>query len=418
LSKLIRTAAVLATFAALALTLSACITVKPGSQQTSQPGGIGNVDVDFQLCSAEEGPGAPSECELDDYTGTAQVILAFIVPRGVTNVPASFTAIPGPAPGGAPIDFRRNQSIDAFFNSLEGIPAGLEAIGYLSDVVSENENDSFEWSVKFPFGLPGAADGGSFVGPLKYFLAFGWRKVGPGLSPDRPVECESAAPDENAACTSTGEVEFGVSDLKVTPPAETTVFAGATAEFPFAFDFGSSAAAPPSSFALSATTTLPGATATPSELTFPIGPLSSSKRFAGQRTAVVVVPPKAKEGVYEVRLNATTATGGSTRAVAQLRVRQARVGISAKLNKSRGTATLTLKVPAAGTLTVSGRGIVKAQRKPNAARTVKVTVRTKGKAKKRLLANGKVRVTAKVTFQPTGAAAVTVSRPLNLKLTQ
>jgi hypothetical protein len=412
--KVIRIALVLVTLAVLALTLSACVALKPGSVQTSQPGGIGNFHINFQLCNAEGGSGAPEECGPDNFDGEAQVVLAFVVTRGVTGVPATFTANPGSA-GGAPITFHRNPDFEAYLRGLSEFPEDLEPLGYLSEPFEEQTNDAFEWAVNYPLGLPASADGGPFVGPIKYLLVSGWREVGPGLSPDRPVECVSAPPGASASCQIEREVEFGVSDLKVTPPAETAVYAGATPVLPFSLYFGSTATPPPSSLALSATTNLPGATATPSEPSFAIGGLDSGGRFAGQPKAVVAVPAKAEEGLYEVRLNATTPTGGSAGAVALLRVKVARIGVKAKLNRSRGTAVLTVTVPTAGSLVVSGKGIVRAQRQPDAAKTVKVTVRTRGKAKKRLHAKGRAKVSATVTFTPPGAAAVTATKRLHLK---
>src|SRR5262249_26992345 len=159
------------TFAALTLTLSACVTVKPGSLQVSQPGGIGNVNFDLQLCNAkEEGGTAPKECGPDDHSGEAQVLLAFLVSKGATNLPGGFTATPGPAAGGSPIGFHRSPSFDSYISAQPGFPADLESLSYISDPTNEHENDNFEWSVKFPVGVPAAADGGSSVGPLKYIL--------------------------------------------------------------------------------------------------------------------------------------------------------------------------------------------------------------------------------------------------------
>jgi hypothetical protein len=158
-----RTLAVVAAFAALALTLSACVTIKPGSVQISQPGGIGGVHISFQLCTAEEGPGPPGACDEDDYTGDSQVVLSFILTRGVTDVPASFSAAPGPTPGAQPIVFHRNTSLDAQLNELP-LPPHLEPISYLSEVISEEASENFEWSASFSFGLPAAPNGGSFAG--------------------------------------------------------------------------------------------------------------------------------------------------------------------------------------------------------------------------------------------------------------
>jgi hypothetical protein len=402
-------------FAALTLTLSACIVVKPGSVQPSQPGGIGNVNIDFKLCNATDNDNPPP-CQADNYSGEAQVVLAFLVPTGSTNIPGGFTASP-PGPGVAPLVFRRDQAFEANFKAHASYPPGFDVIGYVSEVTKEETGDAFEWGAKYTFGLPAAADGGSFSGPLQYFLVYGWREVNSGEPASRPVECESETSLPGAAeCTSTGLLEFGVSDLRIKPLATTSVFAGAAAALPFSLDFASSAAAPPSSFGLSAATTLPGAAAAPSELTFVPGPLDSSKRSAGQRQVNVQVPANAKAGTYQVQLTATTATGGSVSAVAQLEVKRAKVGIKAKLNKAKGTAQLSLKVPAAGALTVSGKGIAKVQRKASGPKTVKVTVKAKGKAKKKLLATGKAKVTAKIKFRPTGAAPVTQAKPLTLKL--
>lgn len=402
-------------FVALSLTLSACITVKPGSVQPSQPGGIGNVNIDFKLCNATDNSNPPP-CEADNYSGEAQVVLAFLVPNGSTDIPAGFVASP-PGPGVAPLVFHRDSGFESNFKEHASYPPGFDIIGYASEVTREETGDAFEWGVKFTFGLPIAADGGSFSGPLKYFVVYGWREVNSEEPASRPVECESEDSSPGAAeCSSTGELEFGVSDLRMKPVAAASVFAGGTAALPFSLDFASSAAAPPSSFALSAATTLPGAAAAPSELTFAPGALDANKRSIGQRLVNVQVPASAKAGTYQVQLTATTPTGGSVSAVTQLQVNQAKVGIKAKLNKAKGTARLTLKIPAAGSLTISGKGIVKVQRKVTGPKTVKVTIRAKGKAKKKLLATGKAKVTAKIKYQPTGAAMVTQAKPLTLKL--
>jgi hypothetical protein len=86
-----------------------------------------------------------------------------------------------------------------------------------------------------------------------------------------------------------------------------------------------------------------------------------------------------------------------------------------KLNKKKGTATLPVGVPTAGTLTVSGKGVVKAQRKATGPTTLKVTIKAKGKAKKKLNATGKAKVKAKIVFKPENGAAVTKSKSITLK---
>lgn len=410
----VRAVSLLVAFVALALTLSACIVLKPGSVKPSQPGGIGEVHLDFTLCNAQDNQEEPP-CEADNYDGEAQVLLLFLVPSGSGNFPAELTA-DATEPGIGPLLFHRDQHFDQASAEHLVYPPGLEPVGYVSGVTTEATGNKFEWTSQFRFDLPRPADGSSFVGPLKYFVVYGWREVNPGEPASRPVECESEASPGGAECGSTGELEFGVSDLRIKPSGEASVFAGATAALPYSLDFGSSAAAPPTSFALSAASTLPGGVAAPSELTFAPGPLDPSKHSIGQRQVNVQVPAQAKAGTYQVQLTATTPTGGSASAVAQLQVKVAKVGIKAKLNKAKGTALLTVKVPAAGTLTLAGKGVAKVQRKAKGPGKLKLTVKAKGKAKKKLLATGKAKVKAKLKFQPTGAAPVTQSKPLTLKL--
>jgi DNA-binding beta-propeller fold protein YncE len=84
----------------------------------------------------------------------------------------------------------------------------------------------------------------------------------------------------------------------------------------------------------------------------------------------------------------------------------------AKLNR-KGTARLAVTVPRRGTLTLSGRGVVK-QRLARRARassaldrkvrkgTAKLLVKAKGKAKKRLNRTGRAKVKVKVKYRPRG----------------
>jgi hypothetical protein len=96
-----------------------------------------------------------------------------------------------------------------------------------------------------------------------------------------------------------------------------------------------------------------------------------------------------------------------------------------KPNTANGTATLSVTVPGAGVLTLSGKGI-KSQRagaaglrvgKPVAgAGTVKLKIKAKGKTLKQLKAHGKVTVKVTVTFTPTGGTARSETKKVKLKL--
>jgi hypothetical protein len=85
------------------------------------------------------------------------------------------------------------------------------------------------------------------------------------------------------------------------------------------------------------------------------------------------------------------------------------------LNKKAGTAVLTVNVPGAGSLTISGKGVKKATRSTTAAVAVRVPVKLIGKAKKTLLKEGKAKVTAKLAFTPNGGTAGLRERKLTLR---
>jgi hypothetical protein len=93
-----------------------------------------------------------------------------------------------------------------------------------------------------------------------------------------------------------------------------------------------------------------------------------------------------------------------------------------KRNKARGTAMLPVTVPGTGNLSLSGKGVVTQQvavssgkhRAVASARTVKLLVKAKGKAKGKLFSRGKAKVKPVVTFTPTGGPAVAQPRKVKL----
>ena len=103
-----------------------------------------------------------------------------------------------------------------------------------------------------------------------------------------------------------------------------------------------------------------------------------------------------------------------------------------KLNKSNGTATLTVTVPGAGVLKVGGAAGAKASAskkgkakvvkpatlKPTAAGKVKVPLKPTGAGKKTLEEKGKLKFKVSLAFTPTGGitAKQTVKGTLQLKL--
>jgi hypothetical protein len=417
----------------LALSLSACTYYKAGSLVTSQPGAIGSARVHFAICTEPEG----SICGPSEETEQVQLLVGIAVPFGSTP-PATLTAVP--VGGGSPLTLTRNDevatemaaasvSLDRFAKEAEEEqegtqvwpPAGLQGVGYLSAPFQEIEGVTQEWTVDADFGLPVPADGGAFPGPFGTGLAFGERAVSPTQPANRPVRCfrfEVAPQEGEAFCAGTsGNTQTGTSDLKIAAPPQGSAFLGGKAKVSFPLNFGSTVATLPS-FNLAATSTLPKAKLALSSPTFaPGAPDPTTHRSpATKGTVTVTVPKNAKPGVYDVTLTATTAQGGSVSQVAKLKVGKAKIKLGGvKLNKAKGTATLSVKVPAAGTLTASGKGLAKTKKKAKKAKRLKILIKPNAKTKALLAEDGKAKVKAKISFKPTGAAAVVKTKSILLK---
>jgi Glycine rich protein len=73
-----------------------------------------------------------------------------------------------------------------------------------------------------------------------------------------------------------------------------------------------------------------------------------------------------------------------------------------KLNKHRGTGTLVVSLPGPGTLTLAGGGLRENRRSIAAAGDLSLPIKAKGKSSRLLGRSGRVSLTARVTFSPTG----------------
>jgi DNA-binding beta-propeller fold protein YncE len=86
-----------------------------------------------------------------------------------------------------------------------------------------------------------------------------------------------------------------------------------------------------------------------------------------------------------------------------------------KLNRRKGTATLTVVVPGPGRLTLKGRGVRRVTAMARHAGNVRLLVRAVGAAKRTLARTGTAKLKALVTYAPTGGTALTRPRSLRLK---
>lgn len=436
-------------FAGLVVALSGCVYFKPNSLSLSQPGGIGSVRVHFVLCTI----GSNVACEPNTAEGTAQYLLGIAVPPGSTP-PQTVTATPvsggnsivftlneevskeiagasaGVArelekTGGTPKEEEEREEVKRFYGGAWP-PSGLQGVGYLSAPVQEVKGQLLEWSVDADFGLP-TAGSSPFTGPFATGIAIGLRVVNPESPASRPVHCvrieeiESSPKDPALCAGSSQQAQLGTSDLKIAGPSKATeVFVGGSGPVKFKLNYATTGTTIPS-FALKGKTSLKGGKASiPSGASFVPGAVDPTSHRAKTATSEVKVtaPKNAKPGTYEVTLTATAPQGGTATSVAKVKVVKPKLKLGGvKLNKANGTATLTVKVPGAGTLTVSGKDIVKAKKKAKKAKKLKITVKTKGATKAQLEQTGKAKVKAKLSFKPKSGITVKKTKSLTLKQT-
>lgn len=438
----------LATAAAVVLAVSGCAFVKPGSLALSQPQGTGSVRVHFNVCTVGS---SEQFCGPNEADGTFQYLAGIAVPPG-SAAPASFTATP--VGGGAPVVFTRSdevaselaaasaslqkavseledpEEIKEFEEAKELLgsawpPAGLQGVGYLSAPVQELKNGSAEWSMDADFGLPTAADGSAFPGPFSAAIAWGFRVVGEGLSSTRPVHCVRFEPgvesevSESVCVGSLQQAQLGTADLRIAAPAKPgQAFVGGSGQITFPLQYGGTVATLPT-FALSATTTAKGGKvklASPSFTPAAPDPVTHQAP-AGSGAVTVSVPRGIKPGTYPVTLTAKTPQGGTATQVGSLKVTKPKLKLGgARLDTAKGTATLAVKIPGAGQVTVSGKGVTTVKKKAKKKTTLKVKIASTGSASALLGKAGKVKVKVKVTYKPTSGISVSKTKSVILKL--
>jgi hypothetical protein len=88
-------------------------------------------------------------------------------------------------------------------------------------------------------------------------------------------------------------------------------------------------------------------------------------------------------------------------------------------NKKKGTATLPVNVPNPGELVLAGNGLKPAEARTSVAvaapGAVNLLIKARGKKKRKLNENGKVKLSPTITYTPTGGTAATQSTKLKLK---
>lgn len=77
---------------------------------------------------------------------------------------------------------------------------------------------------------------------------------------------------------------------------------------------------------------------------------------------------------------------------------------------------MTITVGSAGTVVLEGHAVKRISATPHSATTLKLPVKPKGKAKKKLIKTGKAKLTLIVTFTPSGSRPVVKRKTVVLTL--
>ena len=86
-----------------------------------------------------------------------------------------------------------------------------------------------------------------------------------------------------------------------------------------------------------------------------------------------------------------------------------------RLNRRKRTASLAVRVPGPGSLSLRGKGIRRQRKAVRAAGTVRLAVRPTGKAKRKLARTGRLTVKVAVTYRPSGGAPATKTKKISLR---
>ncbi len=321
-----RRIALAAACAALALPLTGCLVFEQPPSAV-QEGLIGDAIVTVRVCTSEEptakacpnngnsGQNASTKGEKVEF----QSLLAFRVPDDVSGPPAfQTTTVEQPYPGFATLTFTPNPSFSASLQQFYPAPAGEHWEGYVSSVFPyKSEEGPYGFTASAAFTLARGANGAPYAGPFHYIATTGVRGVNNSESlPSRPVDCEPAARaheatrciddpavDETSEEISVPESSLPTRDFGVVGGGQATTSAGGTASMPFIGQLAG-LSAPGLTFALGASTTLPGAVVT---LSTPS--LTPADNSSNPLTVTVAVPAGAPPGTYPVTLSAQLPNG-------------------------------------------------------------------------------------------------------------
>lgn len=291
--------------------LGGCVSI---SEETSrQLDEVGDVELTTVICASETvvGPRCPASNSSEIGTGgDYQALIGYRLPAQTSPPESVFAAEPL-------ITLSRSATYTAELERLLPPPpeSGQRWAGYVSAPFNYQVGDSqTQATVVARVLLLRSADGGPFAAPFRYRTVVGYRHA--GENPARPVVCGDTATthnDDTVCMTFPNEedvktdLELQTRDLGILVGASTRVARGSAGSLPFTLAYNGASASP--SFAVAATTNIPGGTVTP-------GVLEAAPAESGASVVpvAVTVPGSTAPGAYEVVLTATHASGQTRRA--------------------------------------------------------------------------------------------------------
>jgi hypothetical protein len=305
-----------AALALLAVGLTGCISIKSRTTLQRAPG---VVSLRVVLCPSDYiSPTTYTTCnpsnvaDLDQLRADAdqqpptfgQVLVGFRVPDGSTG-PDSFLS------EAQDVGFSRSATYTSELTRLFPPPAGFHWEGYISTGKTFDPSVSATRETAFhpEFTLPSQA-GAPSPTPFRWRVVAGFRAVNPGDT-GNPVTCTGifnnfcadSPPNGNIATP----IQSPISDFGVLPATAVTAGQTETASVTFPFTYRDSGGVGARDFSFTATTTVPGATATPSVTALRTGNGTTNV------TVSVPVPAGTPLGDYSVTLSSSTDSPPVTR---------------------------------------------------------------------------------------------------------
>jgi hypothetical protein len=296
MSRRLRVLATVCAAAVVAVILAGCVTIN--SQSVNQPNGVGPVQIStvIDICNVNLGT-PPPKCSAD--TDAGQLLLGYRLPNGTTT-PESFVG----STSTQSVTFARSTSYRNQLESLLPSGPGEQWFGYIANPVFAPEGDDTLMTASPQF-VPPSADPTTFT----YRTVLGARHLdGTHLVGDA-VNCNGNAftgsattqtqciNDPASAGVVNTDQSLQTNEVQLSAGSPPSVYPGDTASVPFDLKL-LGPASPLAAFALSATTGLAGATASPGAANQALNPGDNAQ------SVKVPVPLNAAPGGYGAVLTA------------------------------------------------------------------------------------------------------------------